>query len=62
MYAVESGINKLEADDINKLDYTEMRLLIEFMTDPTGFHPESERQKALERLNRLNQFSFLREE
>jgi ribosomal protein S18 len=61
MYAVESAINKLEAHEINELDYTEMRLLIKFITDPTEFHPESERQKALERLNRLiSSCSFVR--
>jgi hypothetical protein len=56
MYAVESAINKLEAGDTDDLDHTEMRLLIEFLSDPTEFRPESERQQALERLNDIEQF------
>lgn len=62
MYVVESAINKFEAGETEKLDHTEMRLFIEFITDPTEFHPEWERQKALEQLNRLTPFPFLREE
>lgn len=56
MGAIESAIKKLENGDVDELDHTEMRLLIEFMTDPNDFPPSDARKEALQRLNDMEQF------
>jgi hypothetical protein len=56
--AIESAIDKLEAGEIDELEYQELSRLMEFIADPHRFEPASAREEALERLDDLEGISL----
>jgi hypothetical protein len=56
--AIESAIDKLEAGEIDELEYKELSRLMEFIADPPRFEPASAREEALKRLDDLEGISL----